>query len=290
MASHPNLESLCIVENYYGSNLNAVFTNETAKTDAAMEEGKVPITAMKVASNHAHPKLMKHLSIMGEDSPLLNPHTIGMKRKKPCSMSLAALWKWYTLQIEDRPLVTKAITAGTLVSMGNYASQCLPMLYHNGGIPPSIHWYQTFEFFLMGVLLQAPVTHYYYLVLDDLLPPTPSPWTFVTFVKLMIDQLIFGPSFLAGVFIFLDILDGKSISGIQRHLVSDWPGAIVANWKLWVPATFVNLAFCPPCYRVLFANVVFFVWSIILSTLVHDSSTVSPNTTASGGIATNHVP
>ena len=40
---------------------------------------------------------------------------------------------------------------------------------------------------------------------------------------------------------------------------------MLANWKLWVPATAVNIAFCPPILRVLFLNCVFFFWSIFLS-------------------------
>jgi hypothetical protein len=195
-------------------------------------------------------------------------------------MSLASsLWKWYTFQIEDRPLITKVVTAGILVGMGNLASQCIPMVvyqhqnHHHGTGPLSsyspVNWYQTWEFILMGSFLQAPITHYYYLYLDQYLPPTPSPWTITTFIKLMIDQLIFAPTFLASVFVFLDIMDGKSAIGIWDHLTSDWCTTVVTNWKLWVPSTFINLAFCPPCFRVLFANVIFFIWSIILSSLMH---------------------
>ena len=244
------------------------------------------------------PNLIRHMSIMAEDSPLLNPpYFIRRERKRreqsssgnllACikrrrrGMSLASsLWKWYSFQIDDRPLITKVVTAGILVGMGNLASQCIPMVvsqlqnhHHHGTGPLSsyspVNWYQTWEFILMGSLLQAPITHYYYLYLDEYLPPTPSPWTITTFIKLMIDQLIFAPTFLASVFVFLDIMDGKSAMGIWDHLTSDWCTTVVTNWKLWVPSTFINLAFCPPCFRVLFANVIFFIWSIILSSLMH---------------------
>jgi hypothetical protein len=40
---------------------------------------------------------------------------------------------------------------------------------------------------------------------------------------------------------------------------------------LWLPASFFNLAFIPPCYRVLYVNVVFFFWTIILSMMVNTS-------------------
>lgn len=279
MASHPNLGALCIIENYYGTNMNVVITRDM--NNGNIEKGDIEAEGQRPVD---HPKMMKHLSIMGEDSPLLNPHLGGTKRKNSCGTSLCEFWKWYSFQIEDRPLVTKVITAGILVGTANFASQILPILYQKGLPVLSINWYQIWEFFLMGLLLHAPVTHYYYLLLDGILPPTPTPWTFVTLFKLLIDQLIFAPTFLAAVFVFLDVMDGKSIEGVRHHLALDWCSTLVVNWKLWVPASFFNLSFCPPCYRVLFSNITFFVWSIILSLLMHHNSAVS----ASGVATTSH--
>eukprot|EP00979_Chaetoceros_neogracilis_P015508 scaffold6034_cov133-Chaetoceros_neogracile.AAC.4 len=101
--------------------------------------------------------------------------------------------------------------------------------------------------------LQAPVTHYYYLLLDAKLPPTPYPWTLTTLVKLLIDQLIFAPCFTVLTFALLDTLVGVNL---LQHL---------REGKLWVPAILINIAYCPPEFRVLFSNAVFFVWSIVLS-------------------------
>lgn len=43
----------------------------------------------------------------------------------------------------------------------------------------------------------------------------------------------------------------------------------VSNWKLWVPATMINMALIPPVLRVGFVNMVFFGWSIFLSLVVN---------------------
>lgn len=264
MASHPNLGSLSVINNYYGTNMNVLtrdMKNENMERGDIIETGAVNMMR--------HPYLMRHMSIMAEDSPLLNPYAGGTKRKRSCGNSFYEFWIWYSFQIENRPLVTKVITAGCLVGTANFASQILSHFYHKGIPVPPMNWYQTFEFCLMGLLLHAPVTHYYYLLLDGVFPPTPSPWTIVTIIKLLIDQLIFAPIFLAAVFIFLDVMDGKSIKVIRHHFASDWFSTLVDNWKLWVPASFFNLSFCPPCYRVLFSNIIFFVWSIVLSFLIH---------------------
>jgi hypothetical protein len=40
--------------------------------------------------------------------------------------------------------------------------------------------------------------------------------------------------------------------------------------KLWIPATIVNIAFIKPILRVLFDNLVFFIWTIFLSMMLND--------------------
>ena len=47
-------------------------------------------------------------------------------------------------------------------------------------------------------------------------------------------------------------------------VVSHFEISVQTIGKLWVPATFVNIAFCPPVLHVLFLNCVFFFWSIFL--------------------------
>jgi peroxisomal membrane protein 2 len=43
----------------------------------------------------------------------------------------------------------------------------------------------------------------------------------------------------------------------------------VVNWRVFLPASFINLAFVPPELRVGFINVIFFGWSIYLSIVVN---------------------
>mmetsp|Transcript_18203 Transcript_18203/g.43987 ORF Transcript_18203/g.43987 Transcript_18203/m.43987 type:complete len:129 (+) Transcript_18203:1-387(+) len=117
----------------------------------------------------------------------------------------------------------------------------------------------------MGMFVQAPITHYYYEALDKYFPPTENPWTKTTFVKLVIDQSIYAPGFLLCVFVYLGLLEGSSWKEIGEQLETNYFTTLRANWKLWIPATLINLAYCAPRYRVLYCNVVFFVWSIFLS-------------------------
>lgn len=71
------------------------------------------------------------------------------------------------------------------------------------------------------------------------------------------------------IFGFLGVLEGKDTSSIKQQLDNDYKETIVANWKLWVPATVINIAFVPPILRVLYLNGVFFFWSIYLSLVLN---------------------
>lgn len=85
----------------------------------------------------------------------------------------------------------------------------------------------------------------------------------------MIDQFIQAPIFTVLIFAFLGALEGKNAEAIQKQLKNDYPETLVANWKLWVPATVINIGFVPPILRVLYLNCVFFFWSIYLSLVLN---------------------
>ena len=234
-----------------------------------------------------HANLIKHLSMtVGEDSPLLSKRLLQLPTSKsstqhkrtPCGSSFQQAWKWYEGQIEKRPLLTKCITAGIIVGLGDLTSQCLGLLRlakietatTTASTTPGIDWYRSWTYCLLGLLIQAPISHYYYAKLDAALPPTPSPFSLTTLCKLSIDQLCFAPTFLVCIFLFLDTVQhGLSPTLMLRHLQSSYCSTLVANWKLWTPSTIVNFVLIKPQYRVLFCNAVFFVWSIILSMLLN---------------------
>lgn len=207
---------------------------------------------------------VRHMSI-DENSPLMGSHH-HHRYPEPEKSSWMKIWKVYQSWLVSRPMLTKSITAAILVGCGDLAGQCIDLATNQA--VTSLDLWRISSYTLMGLLLQAPVTHYYYLLLDSKLPPTPSPWTATTFLKLAIDQLIFAPSFTVLVFFFLGFCEGDSVGQICQHLQETFLTTMIANWKLWVPAVFVNLAFCPPELRVLYCNVIFFVWSIILSLLL----------------------
>ena len=221
-------------------------------------------------------------------------------------------WTAYNHKLERWPLLVKSLTAFFLLGL---ADACAQGCQHLSGTTAttstmSWDWLRSLRFGVFG-LVGAPWSHYYFDVLDFLLPPTPNnPCSWVTFLKLFIDQFLQAPLLLGLIIVVLHAMEGQGCASIVHDLQDHYWTTLVANctfytvlrgcvcglWiglchndlfaytslltmpllsrqchtgKLWLPASFVNLAFVKPSLRVLFENVVFFVWTIILSVILH---------------------
>jgi hypothetical protein len=64
----------------------------------------------------------------------------------------------------------------------------------------------------------------------------------------------------------------SSLHAVLLSLSSLWIPSFVLSFvgKLWIPATTVNIAFIKPTLRVLYDNLVFFIWTIFLSMMLND--------------------
>ena len=171
--------------------------------------------------------------------------------------------------------VYRSITAGVILGAADLAGQALERAIksnENGEeVDAVVDFARVGRFALFGLVLQAPWNHFYYQFLDSALPPTVDPFTATTGIKVVIDQFVQAPIFTILIFYFLGVLEGKTLDAVKGQLENDYVDTMFANWKLWVPATAVNIAFCPPVLRVLFLNCVFFFWSIFLSLKLNNS-------------------
>mmetsp|Transcript_10640 Transcript_10640/g.23501 ORF Transcript_10640/g.23501 Transcript_10640/m.23501 type:complete len:261 (-) Transcript_10640:153-935(-) len=222
-----------------------------------------PISQRASTANNPQLPESPHCSLVAKSS---------LSQRSKTSLNIAGFeeaWSSYLTALETDPLLVKSITAGVILGAADLSGQALQQkLASNEGETSTssgvdIARFARFAFF--GFILQAPWNHFYYQLLDGALPPTEDPFTATTGIKVAIDQFIQAPIFTVIIFAFLGFLEGKTIDEIKKQLDDDYVDTMFANWKLWVPATAVNIAFCPPILRVLFLNVVFFFWSIFLS-------------------------
>ena len=125
---------------------------------------------------------------------------------------------------------------------------------------------------VFGLVLQGPWNHAFYLLLDGALPPTPDPFTITTLEKVTIDQFVQAPIFTMIILAFFAVVEGKGLGFAKTQIQTELGGILVKNWSVFLPATVINIGFCPPELRVLFLNCVFFGWVVYLSPFLNEES------------------
>jgi len=179
----------------------------------------------------------------------------------------ASAWAAYNLELVTHPLTTKAITAGIIIGAGDAAAQTIEG--SKSGAPFDVTRYARWAVF--GLLLQGPWNHAFYLLLDGALPPTDDPFSLTTLEKVGIDQFIQAPIFTCLILFYFAMVEGKGVEFWKGQLKNDLGGILIKNWSVFLPATVINLAYCPPELRVLFLNCVFFGWVVYLSLFLNEA-------------------
>ncbi|KAK2652187.1 hypothetical protein Ddye_012043 [Dipteronia dyeriana] len=170
-----------------------------------------------------------------------------------------SFFSWYLALLAKYPMLTKAVTSALLTFIGDIVCQVVI------DQAPSLDVKRTFVFTLLGLVLVGPTLHFWYLNLSKLVP---LPGVSGTLVRLLLDQLLFAPTFI-GVFLStLVTLEGRP-SQVVPKLQQEWFSAVLANWKLWIPFQFLNFLFVPQQFQVLAANFVSLAWNVILSFKAH---------------------
>ena len=243
---------------------------------ATMMRIALPLSLLCVASGllpHRSPALRAPRAAFGRRASLARAPTC---RRATPRASVDALWPAYLALLEDpqTALATKAVTAGVIIGAGDAAAQLVEGSQRQGdgesddgegGFDPAR--FARWAFF--GLVLQAPWNHFYYMALDGAIPPTPEPFTTTTAVKVAIDQFVQAPIFTAIIFVFFAVIEGRGLDAARRQISDELGQVLVKNWAVFLPATFINLAFLPNELRVLFLNAVFFFWVIYLSLTVN---------------------
>ena len=200
------------------------------------------------------------------------PLLLGGTRTQAHCAQLSVLndaWIAYNQCLTFQPLITKAITAGIIIGAGDAAAQ---LIAKNKGDTKqkSFDTIRATRWAIFGLILQGPWNHFFYLLLDSALPPTQNPFTLTTLEKVTIDQGVQAPIFTIVILYFFAIVEGKGLEYATAQVREDLGDILVKNWSVFLPATFINLAFCPPELRVLFLNTVFFGWVVYLSLFLND--------------------
>ena len=185
----------------------------------------------------------------------------------PSMLDAGAAWSAYNAALVDpsTALLTKSVTAGVIIGAGDAAAQ----LVEGSKTGAAFDGVRYLRWAIFGLVLQGPWNHAWYLTLDGLLPPTEDPFSLITLEKVGLDQFFQAPIFTMVILCFFALVEGKGLAFAKTQIQEELGAILIKNWAVFLPATFINLAFLPNEYRVLFLNVVFFGWVIYLSLLLN---------------------
>ncbi|DAZ98631.1 TPA: hypothetical protein N0F65_000826 [Lagenidium giganteum] len=168
-------------------------------------------------------------------------------------------WAQYSIWLETKPLTTKIVTGSVIAAVGDVNCQ----LFLEGDKPFDYKRAAIFTF--LGGVLVSPILHVWYGFLGTTVPGVTG---LALGKRLVLDQLVFAPTFLPVFFSSLLALEGTP-DKIPEKLADDWWPAVKTNWAVWVPAQLINFRFVTGSLQVLFANVVGLFWNSYLSYVSH---------------------
>lgn len=116
----------------------------------------------------------------------------------------------------------------------------------------------------MGIsgLTVGVVCHYWYQYLDYLFPKR----TFkVVVVKILLDQFICSPFYIAVFFLTMGLLEDTTWEELQQEIREKALVLYAAEWTVWPLAQFINFLLVKPQYRVFYDNTISLGYDIFTS-------------------------
>nr|XP_045013153.1 peroxisomal membrane protein 2 [Jaculus jaculus] len=167
----------------------------------------------------------------------------------------------YLLLLKLYPVLTKAASSGVLSALGNFLAQ---MIKKRKKDSESLDVSGPLRYAVYGFFVTGPLSHYFYLVMEHWIP---SEVPLAGVKRLLLDRLLFAPSFLLLFFFIMNLLEGKDINTFTAKMRSGFWPALQMNWQMWTPLQFININYVPLQFRVLFANLVALFWYAYLASL-----------------------
>eukprot|EP00117_Sycon_ciliatum_P004668 scpid79266/ scgid8935/ Protein Mpv17 len=168
----------------------------------------------------------------------------------------------YLRQLSKRPWTTQAVTTGFLFFAGDViAQQAIERRGTSGH-----QWRRSAIMTGVGFCVAAPALRGWYMTLERIFPANVA---MAPLKKMVLDQALFAPTFLAGFFGILGVLEGKSWQEIHGRYMNDYIPALKTNYMIWPGVQMLNFYIIPFQHRVTFVNVIALGWNSYLAWKAH---------------------
>ena len=117
--------------------------------------------------------------------------------------------------------------------------------------------------------LSGPVSHFWYMFLDKLVP---GRCVKSVCKKVFLDQIIGSPICILLYLLTMKLMDSEKNKSLFEELSSKGVNLFIFDALLWIPAQIINFALLPSRFRVLYDNVVSLFSDMIYSFVIFDYS------------------
>jgi len=171
---------------------------------------------------------------------------------------MSRAWRRYTKFVEQYPWGSQIVQTGVICATGDAVAQ---IIVERKSLK-AFDLMRTARFFLMGSCVSAPCVRTLYLVMERCVK---SKGAKGAVTKVIIDQALFAPCFLAFFVTIISSLQGLTFGDIKKKLRASYVDILLTNWKIWPGAQLLNFYFVPLQHRLLVANIVALFWNTYLA-------------------------
>lgn len=176
---------------------------------------------------------------------------------------MAKFIKEYRRLLHDRPFITNVLTTCTFMTTGDLTSQWFLQQ------KDQLDLKQTVRFGIAGLIFVGPIVRGCLVMIDKIFGPTKS--LTILGKKLILDQGICAPSFLAGNIAVLTLLKTQSFEEVKNELQNSYFSLLKLNYSFWPFVQVINFYFIPLTYRVLFGSSAALAWNTMFSYRMYNS-------------------
>ncbi|KAI0286782.1 hypothetical protein BGY98DRAFT_941867 [Russula aff. rugulosa BPL654] len=192
-------------------------------------------------------------------------------------MSSIALARVYRRFFESYPHVTLAVAGGALTALGDVVAQLSEQIvgFHSVTSEEDVRSREfrydiprTLRFFCFGAGI-SPLIGQWNKYLEFRFPLRSRKNSATSFTALskrvLVDQIFVAPIGLSIFLSSMGVMEGRDIKHIRGRFEDIYRPALLANWKIWPAAQFINFRFIPLPYRVPFQQTCGVFWTLYLS-------------------------
>jgi len=186
------------------------------------------------------------------------------------------LWKSYQYYLKTRPVVTKCLTTGTLLFLGDMNQQLLCYRFSKDSLKAKPdetflrdHWNSKYSLAMgtYGLTFSGPTIHFWVTrIIHRLIPYGNAPGCFA---KAIFDWA-FGAGFMLPVFfVSINMMEGNGYGAGVKKLKDEWWNTITTSIKIMPFLQTANFLLTPVMYQQLVMNAIVFFWFGYLSWVQH---------------------